>query len=452
MKNNFIKFFLSMINKNKNKISIIGRGPSARFFSNRNVLTIGVNIKEINNINFNYILTKKKLICLRDNTFVNIDNFFDYKIGSVPFSLLNLLEFLNSFNTYMHVKMYGFDFKKFSNDDDIYKEIRIKKDTESIQENIDINTQLFAFNTYKKKYHNLNIYRFGFDFYSDFEKQAKPKSLEIISEFTTNHQGNTEKLDILMKSCIDAKCKIIKFQRRDVGNFYDKKTLEKKYITPISKNFYQYRKNLEFNEEQLDLISYYKKKFDLKVIFSALDVKSYLELKQRKFKYFKIPSTISEHKKFINFLANERNQLTYISTGMTDQKYVNYILNKFKNQKIVLMHAVSSYPTKFENINLNIVSKYKELAENNNKIRVGYSSHDIGFLGSMLAVAAGATVIEKHIKIGHTPWMHFDDTAIDAKLELPLFIENLNKTFVSLGDKKKKVYNFEHHKYKNLKK
>ena len=129
-----------MINKNKNKISIIGRGPSARFFSNRNVLTIGVNIKEINNINFNYILTKKKLICLRDNTFVDIDNFFDYKIGSVPFSLLNLLEFLNSFNTYMHVKMYGFDFKKFSKDDDIYKEIRIKKDTDSIQENIDLNT------------------------------------------------------------------------------------------------------------------------------------------------------------------------------------------------------------------------------------------------------------------------------------------------------------------------
>ena len=65
---------------------------------------------------------------------------------------------------------------------------------------------------------------------------------------------------------------------------------------------------------------------------------------------------------------------------------------------------------------------------------------------------AGATVIEKHIKAGHTPWMHFDDTAIDVKLELPLFIENLNKAFVSLGDEKKKVYNHENHKYAYLKK
>ena len=177
--------------------------------------------------------------------------------------------------------MYGFGFKKYSTDDDIYKEKRINKDIDGIQENIDINTQLFAFNTYKNRYHYLNVNRFGFDFYSSFEKQVKPESLEIISEFTTNHQGDTEKLDILIKSCINAKCKSIKFQRRNVDSFYDKETLKKKYITPISKNFYEYRKNLEFNEEQLDLIAYYKKRYDLKVIFSALDVKSYLELKKK---------------------------------------------------------------------------------------------------------------------------------------------------------------------------
>ena len=49
----------------------------------------------------------------------------------------------------------------------------------------------------------------------------------------------------------------------------------------------------------------------------------------------------------------------------------------------------------------------------------------------MLAIAAGATVIEKHIKIGHTPWMHFDDTAIDAELELPSFIDDLHKIYLS---------------------
>ena len=235
----------------------------------------------MNNTNMDYVLKKNKMFYLKDNSFISINNLFNYKIGSVPFGLLNLFEFLNSLKNSFKIFMYGFDFKKYSVDDDIYKEKRILNDFEGIQENIDINTQLFAFNTYKNKYQNLKINRIGFDFNSNFKKRFKPNSLEIISEFTTNHQGNTERLDSLIKSCIKANCKVIKFQRRDVDNFYPKETLKKKYITPISKNFYEYRKNLEFNEEQFDLINYYKKRFDLKVIFSALDVKSYLELKQK---------------------------------------------------------------------------------------------------------------------------------------------------------------------------
>ena len=61
------------------------------------------------------------------------------------------------------VYLYGFDFKKFSDDDDILKQKRILGDDRGIQENIDVNTQLFAFNTYKSKFKNLKINKFGFD-------------------------------------------------------------------------------------------------------------------------------------------------------------------------------------------------------------------------------------------------------------------------------------------------
>ena len=43
----------------------------------------------------------------------------------------------------------------------------------------------------------------------------------------------------------------------------------------------------------------------------------------------------------------------------------------------------------------------------------------------MLAIAAVAKVIELHVKIGHSDWMHFYDTAIDARVELPIFIDKL---------------------------
>ena len=175
-------------------------------------------------------------------------------------ALFNVLEILNSLDMKFTVNLFGFDFKKFS-DDDILKQKRILNDYGGIQENIDVNTQLFAFNTYKSKFKNLKINKFGFDIYSDFNKKIQKKnSLEIISEFTTNHQGNTDKLEKLLKASIQANCKCIKFQRRDVETFYDKKTLNKAYITPISNSFFQYRKKLEFDEEQLELIKYYTKK------------------------------------------------------------------------------------------------------------------------------------------------------------------------------------------------
>ena len=130
---------------------------------------------------------------------------------------------------------------------------------------------------------------------------------------------------------------------------------------------------------------------------------------------------------------------------MTNQKYLNFILNTFKNKKIVLMHAISSYPTHFTDINLGILKNYVKYNEKNKNIIPGYSSHDIGEIGSMLAVACGAKVIEKHVKIGTTDWMHYDDTAVDAKLEFRTFINCLNKVYASIGSSDKKVYKFENH-------
>ena len=120
---------------------------------------------------------------------------------------------------------------------------------------------------------------------------------------------------------------------------------------------------------------------------------------------------------------------------MTTEKYVQNVVKIFKNtKKINLLHCISCYPTKFTDINLGIISNYKEMALKNKNIIPGYSSHDVGNLGCMLAVAAGARVIEKHVKIGVTDWMHFDDTAIDIEMEFPKFVSDLEKVFNSIGD------------------
>ena len=69
-------------------------------------------------------------------------------------------------------------------------------------------------------------------------------------------------------------------------------------------------------------------------------------------------------------------------------------LNK---NKISLLHCISEYPTNEENLNLNVIKSLK----NKFKIKVGLSDHSSSTFAPSLAVALGASIIEKHITISN---------------------------------------------------
>ncbi len=433
---------------NKKEIFIIGRGPSSKFFfPDNSKFSIGINLDKVNSSRLNFNYKKTKLISQKKRI----------KVGSVYFFLHELLFYINKkVKKKLDVYLYGFDFKKNNIDDDYEKKIINKN---KLQQQIDINSQIIAFENIKNSYKNLKIIRIGFDLYSDLNPHTlknnmrKIKYPEIVAEVTTNHRGNTQVLKRIIEGCISSGVNIIKFQKRDVENFYSKKKLDSAYETPISKTFREYRSKLELNLSQLKLIKKYEKKFKLKIIFSILDFKSYLSLKKLGFKYFKIPSTISLHHNFIKQMSKENLKEIIISTGMTNENYVKKVIKIFsKVKKLYLLHAISSYPTYYQSINLKIVSEYSKFRNKFKKIIPGYSSHDMGSVGSMLAVAAGAEMIEKHVKIGDHEWMHYDDVAIDVYDELPDFVNNIKKATLIMGKKTKKIYPDEFHKYVPTKK
>ncbi|HTO35038.1 MAG TPA: N-acetylneuraminate synthase family protein, partial [Flavobacterium sp.] len=79
----------------------------------------------------------------------------------------------------------------------------------------------------------------------------------------------------------------------------------------------------------------------------------------------------------------------------------------------------------------------------------GYSSHDIGSLGCMMAVAAGARMVEKHVKLGNLEWVHFDGVAIDLyNNQFTNFVNDIRKAEIMCGSKEKFIHKFEHHKYR----
>ena len=114
-----------------------------------------------------------------------------------------------------------------------------------------------------------------------------------------------------------------------------------------------------------------------------------------------------------------------------------------------MLQCTSSYPTKPEDCHIGIVRHYYNLSKNNPKIVPGYSSHDMGSLGSMMAVAAGAKMIEKHVKLKEEPWAHFDTVALSLKNdEFSDFVKDVRKASKMVKDEIKTVKKSEHHKYK----
>ena len=132
---------------------------------------------------------------------------------------------------------------------------------------------------------------------------------------------------------------------------------------------------------------------------SPFDIKSFNFLNSIGMEKIKIPSGEITNKPMLIEIAKQ-NKETFISTGMstleeiesTFQLMLESGLNK---ENISFLQCTSDYPAKVEDSNINVIKKMKE----HFNVRVGYSDHTDGHLSALLALAAGATIFEKHFTI-----------------------------------------------------
>lgn len=457
--------------KNQNTIIILGRGFSTSLFlknagsvKNKN-LVIGFNTNEIaNQIDFYFTnkktipdnFPKKRLVELKKIVNLNKGELKIFKIGSIIYSLDPLLFFLNKTvekqKKPLKILFVGFDFRTSLPEGDYRNKIR----KNLIQSHIDISGQRDLFFKRKNFFSNIQITHAGFDLYSDIDprenflikKKDKQYKVKIVAEITTNHHGETQKIIDLIYGAKKAGADFVKFQMRDVENFYSKKILDREYKSPYGKTFRDYRNKLELSAEQIELIIKLCKKLKIKPFFSVLDISSFKKLKKYNFSLLKIPSTISEDKVFLNFVKDNYKGEIIVSTGMTNENYLLECAKLFKNnKKLYLLHCVSSYPTSPLDANLKIISTIKNLSLRYRNIVPGYSSHDLTKTAAAMAVALGARMIEKHIKVSRNEWAHFDETALDVNYEFPSWVQYVRSSEKILGKGIKKILKSEHHKY-----
>lgn len=438
----------------KIKILVCGRGYSLKYyepFKKGYDLLYGYNQElEDNTFDFHfYSKSKEQNVTVSKNIIseTSINDQFgieSLKVGSTTFGLYQLLYYLTKNYKGSKVDLVGFDFRY------IYEQ-EAQFSTVDIQSYINIESQKILSSKLKNLFPDLKISFIGFDDFSDIDPKTGDiinkniSNVEIVAEITTNHFGDTNRLKELITAAKSGGADSIKLQMRDVQSFYSREKLESEYISPFGTTFLDYRLGLELTDDQLLMVDNLCKQLNINYFFSVLDKKSYYRLLKFKPYRIKLPSTISNKTDYINFVFENFNEEIVVSTGMTDQNFVNHIKLISKNtKKLFLLHCISSYPVNIFSSNLKIINNYAKISSN---IIAGYSSHDIGSLGSVYAVFSGAKMIEKHVKLGNSDFAHFDETALDINLEFPEFVEKIRGAELIYGDGQKTILNCEHHKY-----
>lgn len=285
---------------------------------------------------------------------------------------------------------------------------------------------------------------------TDDESHAQQWKVAVIAELTTNHFGDRERLERMVRASRAAGADYVKVQKRDVETFYTPEQLAAPYKSPFGTTFGDYRRQLELSEDDFVFLDALCKRIGIKWFASLLDEPSYRFVLEFDPALVKLPSTISEHVDYLTHVAKTCDRGIVLSTGMTDKAYEHWVLETFANAPaLYLMQANSAYPTPAADCNVGVVRHYDLISRQNSRIIPAYSSHDEGWFGSALAVAAGARMVEKHVKFGNTDWAHFDAVALDLTTSaFKDYVVKIRDAELVVGKEEKSVNQSEHHKYR----
>tara|TARA_X000000950_G_C13686518_1_gene566172 strand:+ start:22 stop:873 length:852 start_codon:yes stop_codon:yes gene_type:complete len=279
-------------------------------------------------------------------------------------------------------------------------------------------------------------------------KNLKKNNIFLIAEIGINHNGKIslakKLIDLAKKTGFDA----VKFQKRTPEITTPKSKANDQRETPWGKiSYLDYKKKIEFEKKEFDIIDKYCRKKNIHWFASPWDIKSSMFLKQYKLKFNKIASPMLTNLDLLVHVSKQK-KFTFISTGMSRMKDVENAVKIFRKNKckFAILHCVSTYPCKEEDLNLKLIHKYKKKFNS----EIGYSGHEKSVSPSLMAVCMGATIVERHITLDRTMWGTDHASSLEEN-GMRNLVELIRKFQVCIGDGKKKFLKSEKIKLKENK-
>lgn len=221
----------------------------------------------------------------------------------------------------------------------------------------------------------------------------------VIAEAGVNHNGSLDLAIKLVDAAKDAGADAVKFQAYKTDHLVTREAQKAEYQKKVGKSNSQYDllKKLELGESEIRELFHYSQKKGIIFLASAFDVESVELLDQIGVSAFKVASGEITNFPLLECIA-EKQKPVIISTGMSSLSEIEEAVSVFTAKgckDIILLHCVTSYPAKFENLNLKRISFLRQHFD----FPIGFSDHTIGTVTPVAAVSLGAVLIEKHLTL-----------------------------------------------------
>lgn len=268
----------------------------------------------------------------------------------------------------------------------------------------------------------------------------------VIAEIGINHNGDLGIVKQMIDGAVHAGADAVKFQKRtpDVATPPEQQNQMREtpwgYIT-----YLEYRYKVEFNKEQYHEIDRYARQKGIAWMVSVWDEPSVDFMEQFDTPAYKIPSASLTDYGLIR-KARATGRPLILSSGMSTMPEIKKGVEMAGEKDLALMHCTSTYPCEPEELNLKMVETLRREFPN---IPIGYSGHEVGLVPSAVAIALGASMVERHLTLDRAMWGS-DQAASVEPGGFERLVKYIRVTEAALGDGVKRVYDSEKGSMKKL--
>lgn len=259
----------------------------------------------------------------------------------------------------------------------------------------------------------------------------------IIAEIGVNHNGDIKLAKKLVGAAKSAGADLVKFQTFSADALVSQGTPKVKYQLSTSstdETHYAMLRRLELSESAHIELAAYSREMDIDFISTPYDIKSAAFLSSINVPFFKLASADLVDLPLQRFIAS-LHKPTMVATGMGTLGEIEQVVDIFEkasNSDLLLLHAVSNYPCSDESLNLRVMNTLSQAF----LLPIGLSDHSEGYLASIISIAMGAKVIEKHFTLDRA-MAGPDHKASSTPSEFAELVRNVRRAELMLGTSRK---------------